>query len=64
MMEESEFEMEKRVVVGRAYLMILTSRSENTGPMDCGVMSMNCLPQASLAAEICIFRQGDQQMTL
>lgn len=42
----------------RAYLMILTSRSENTGPMDCGVMRMNCLPQASLAAEIYVFRQG------
>lgn len=38
--------------------MILTSRSENTGPMDCGVMRMNCLPQASLAAEIYVFRQG------
>lgn len=40
--------------------MILTSRSENTGPMDCGVMRMNCLPQASLAADIYILRQGDQ----
>lgn len=41
--------------------MILTSRSEKTGPMDCGVMRMNCLPQASLAAEIYVFK-GDQQM--